>query len=154
MKKKVMHPLLSWDIISDRWLTRVEEKDLQTLVALKKRYQWKADVEVLLKSRFDAIVVTDKEERIIWASRGFERMTGYAPSFAKKKKPSFLQGRNTGVHTKQRIRQALERRRPVAGTLINYRKDGSEYLCRVDIIPLYNLKDTFTHFIAFEMEVE
>jgi len=148
-----MHPLLSWDIISDRQVEQ-EMKAIKPLMDLKKRYQWNINMAALLKNEFDAIVVTDREEKIIWTSKGFELMTGYKRSFAKSKKPSFLQGINTDLKSKQRIREAINGRYSITERIINYRKNREEYLCQVEVIPLYNFENTLTHFIALEMEVE
>ena len=148
-----MHPLLSWDIIADRMTHPVQEKELQALIELKKRYKWNVNVSTILKNNYEAIVVTDREENICWVNKGFEQMTGYKISFAKNKKPAFLQGRNTDSETKRRVREAILRRQPVMETLTNYRKDGTEYQCHIEITPLYNFENTLTHFIALEREV-
>ncbi|PZR37625.1 MAG: proteorhodopsin activator (PAS domain sensor protein) [Azospira oryzae] len=152
-KKKRMHPLLSWDIIADRMTGQVPDKDLKALQELKKKYKWNVNITTLLKSAFDAIVITDVQENICWTSKGFEQMTGYKVSFARNKKPTFLQGAKTNQASKVKIREAINRRQPVSETVINYRKDGSEYTCRVAISPLYNSENTLTHFIALESEV-
>lgn len=154
MKKKLVHPLLSWDIISDNRSQSVQEKCQKSLQKLKQKFDWNLSITSLLKAKFDAIVVTDRDENIVWASEGFEQMTGYKVSHAKNKKPAFLQGVNTDPETKKRIRSAIQRRQPIAETLINYRKNGSEYHCRVEITPLYNSENILTHFIALESEVQ
>ncbi len=148
-----MHPLLSWDIIADRMVSQIQEKDLKALQDLKKKYKWNINITTLLKGVFDAIVITDVEENICWTSKGFEQMTGYKASYARNKRPAFLQGTKTSKESKLKIREAINRRQAVSETVINYRKDGSEYSCRVAISPIYNSENTLTHFIAMESEV-
>ena len=147
------HPLMSWDIIADRRIDAMNDQNLKSLQTLKKRFSWNMNIQSVLKNKFDAIVITDIEETIVWASKGFEQMTGYKVMFAKNKKPSFLQGVRTDLETKKRIRAAIQRRQPINETLINYRKNGSEYHCRVEITPLYNSENILTHFMALESEV-
>jgi len=153
IKKKLMHPLLGWDIIADRMISQATGKDLKALQELKKQYKWNMNITTLLKGVFDAIVITDVEENICWANKGFEQMTGYKAAYAKNKKPVFLQGAKTNRESKQKIREAINRRQPVSETMVNYRKDGSEYVCRLEITPLYNSENTLTHFIALEREL-
>ena len=154
MKKKgVLHPLMGWGSIADRRVSQSYEEDQQALQELKKRFKWTLNISALLKNPFDAIVITDIEEKICWASKGFEQMTGYKASFARNRKPEFLQGPKTSKESKLKISGAIQRRQAVSETIINYRKNGSEYLCRVEISPLYNFENTLTHFIALESEV-
>lgn len=152
-KKKLMHPLLCWDIIADRMISSTYEKDLKALQDLKKKYKWNMNVTTLLKGNFDAIVITDVKENICWTSTGFEQMTGYKVSYAKNKKPTFLQGAKTNTESKLKIREAINKRQTVNETMINYRKDGSEYTCRVEISPIYDSENTLTHFLALESKM-
>jgi PAS domain S-box-containing protein len=153
-KKIVMHPLLSWDIIVEQRMNNASQKDMKSLLELKKRFGWNINFNALFKNRYEAIVVTDIDERICWINKGFELMTGYKSSFAKNKKPNFLQGANTDPEIKKRIKTAIHRRQAISETLINYRKDGTAYRCRVEITPVYTFENTLTHFIALESNAD
>ncbi|KOS08401.1 hypothetical protein AM493_17195 [Flavobacterium akiainvivens] len=152
-------PLASWDIYSQAYQRKLDEleraKDLTLLNQLKAKYAWVYDFDALDwdNATYEAIVVTDANAIILHATPGFVAMTGYAVKKALGKSPNFLQGPNTLPEPKQKIRQAIDKGEPVVAQLVNYRKNGEQYMCEVNIIPLYNSQDKLTHFIAFEREV-
>lgn len=147
-----MFPLLCWDIAAQGMQKLYTNQELRVLTTLATRFDWEIDIPTLLQKPHEAIVVTDLQQRIYWASPGFLSMTGYTPTFAKNKRPAFLQGRSTSTATRAAIRQAVAEQKPIRAALMNYRKDGTEYRCEVDILPLNNSKNIVTHFIAFERE--
>lgn len=153
IKTIAMHPLLSWGVIAERRMEDVHDKDKLSLLELKKRYQWNVNVPALLKNPYDAIVVTNIDENICWVNKGFEKMTGYKLAHVKNKKPRMLQGRNSNIEARQRIRMAIARRQPVTETVVNYRTDGTAYICLIEISPVYNFENTLTHFMALEREL-
>ena len=148
-----MFPLLCWDIAAHGMQKLYTNQELRMLTTLATKFDWTIDIPQLMQKPHEAIVVTDLQQRIHWASPGFLSMTGYTPTFAKNKRPAFLQGRNTSTVTRAAIRQAVAERKPIRAALMNYRKDGTEYLCEVDILPVSTSKNIVTHFIAFEREV-
>jgi PAS domain S-box-containing protein len=148
-----MFPLLCWDIAAQGMQKLYTNQEVRMLTTLAAKLDWKIDIPQLMQKPHEAIVVTDLQQRIYWASPGFLSMTGYTPTFARNKRPAFLQGRNTSTATRAVIRQAIAGRQPIRAALMNYRKDGTEYLCEVDIQPISNSKNIVTHFIAFEREV-
>jgi PAS domain S-box-containing protein len=111
-------------------------------------------VKRFLQDRKNTIVVTCKNEKIQWVSKGFTRMTGYAPEEALGQFPRFLQGSETSVESKNKIRGKINKAEKYSGKIINYRKNGEPYLCKVDILPIYDTSDSLVNFIAFEHEVE
>lgn len=60
----------------------------------------------------------------------------------------------TSVEVKQHIRNALSVPRPITERLVNYKKNGSPYTCRVQITPLFNVSGKLAHFIALERELQ
>ncbi|MBC8154111.1 MAG: PAS domain-containing protein [Bacteroidetes bacterium] len=99
------------------------------------------------------LLLTDSDRVIRWASQNFMRMTGHRVADVLGKKPSVLQGSATDWHTAHQIRTQLSRAQPVRADLLNYRKDGTIYTCRVAIDPLCNTRGELTHFLAVEIEV-
>ena len=107
--------------------------------------------EIFKDHTFETIVLTSKQQEIIWVNDGFKKMTGYSKNFAINKTPSFLQGAETCEKTKQRIRKKLQSNKPFTDLVINYKKDQTTYECEITVFPLHN-KDT-THYIALEKAV-
>lgn len=148
--KATCHPLMCWDIASGGANKKPAAAEVQHLQKLAARYHWTIDFEPILVKKFDALIVTDSDQKIIWASQGFKTMTGYSPTYALHKKPSFLQGKKTSQKTRNEIREVIKKGEAVEATIINYRKDGSEYLCQIEIIPLFSKSLLPSHFLAIE----
>ena len=149
-------PLLSWDIFSDFYFRNLENAQKQSeareLSSLAKKHHWKNNIDDIINShQYEAIIVTDIHQKIIWVNDGFTQMTGYSKNFALKKSPSFLQGPGTSLRTRKRIRKKIKNNKPFKEVILNYKKDQTSYECEVKIIPLYN--NETTHYIALERKV-
>lgn len=99
------------------------------------------------------LVLTDSTRVILWVSHSFTRMTGYAVAEVIGQKPSMLQGPATDLGVIHCILEQLIQAKAVRADLINYRKNGVPYMCRVVIDPLRNTQGELTHFIAVEREI-
>ncbi|QFZ55220.1 PAS domain-containing protein [Oceanihabitans sp. IOP_32] len=149
-------PLLSWDMFSQNYcktLANLEiENDIETVRTFARKVQWKNEIDTIFNNRdFEALIITDAEQNIIWVNSGFTKMTGYSKKFAIDKNPKFLQGIDTSIKTKRKIKKKLNHLKPFTEVITNYRKDNTPYKCEVTIIPMYN--DTVTHFLAIEKQV-
>jgi PAS domain S-box-containing protein len=158
----IMAPLLSWDIFMAFYhnlLLREDrvQQDLSALRMLSLKHQWAPlpfEYRPFLDQPLSAIVVTDASQQIVWASHHFEEMTGYNIEETLTRRPSFLQGAQTDPQSLQSIREAIRNRVPVLQqTVVNYKKNGEMYHCRLDIHPVLNFRGQLTHFIALETEL-
>jgi PAS domain S-box-containing protein len=93
------------------------------------------------------------DQPLIYANRGFERITGYPMSDTLGRNCRFLQGRNTDEETVATIRDAIEREAPVSVDILNYRRDGTPFWNRLDIVPVENEAGEVTHFLGFQRDV-
>ena len=154
-------PLLSWDLFITFYHQLMQQQDevsedLGTLRMLALKNQWAGDFsfEPYLRNQQGAIVITNTSQEIIWVSHHFTQMTGYSREEAIFQRPSFLQGADTDRAVLEPVRSAIRNKVPVLQqTIVNYRKNGERYLCRIDIHPVFNMSGELTHFIAFEVEV-
>ncbi len=149
-------PLLSWDIFMNGYqksMIKAKKKmELEKVLSFAKRFNWKNDLNLAFyENDYEALIITDKHQNIIWVNDGFTSMTGYSKKFAINKTPKFLQGEKTSLDTKNRIKEKILKDKPFKEIIVNYKKDKTTYNCEVKIIPLYN-KNT-THFIAFERQI-
>ena len=139
-------PLHCWDIIAmdrayfSKQMSR--QRDLDALLSFQDVFGWQLDLSKLLDQPYDALVVTDAKEIIEWTNPGFTQMTGYSSRHALGKHPSFLQGPSTEESSRKKLRAGLEKHRSVSSDVINYRKNGEAYSCRVNIFPLRNSNPT------------
>lgn len=161
-----MMPILSWDVLAMSLAAsqkqtgdRVDRSyfDRMHLYALAKTNNWKLgiDIDKELSVPGNTIVVTNLQEEIQYATAGFLEMTGYHPYEAIGKRPAqLLQGADTSLETKKAIRESISRLQPCTATLVNYRKNGEPYFCKVSISPVFDIYDRHVAFVAVECEVE
>ena len=89
---------------------------------------------------------------IVYANDGFCRMTGYARQEVIGKTPRFLQGPKTDRSELDRLRRQLSLGEPFDGEIVNYRKDGSEYVIEWYVVPLRNTAGEITHWMASQRD--
>jgi len=153
----VRAPLLSWDIYSECYFNKLEEShrlnDIIKVKSYAKKWRWEDDLDdVFYKKAFEAIIITDLSQKIVWVNRGFSKMTGYFKKEALNNTPRMLQGDATSFVTKRNIGKALENHMPFTEIITNYKKNGTPYKCEVKIFPLHS-NGKKTHFMALERQV-
>ena len=137
-------------------IARNENSEYDTLEIFAKEKDWSIDLNKMkrfLQNRKNTIVITCEKEKIEWISKGFTRMTGYESGEAIGNSPKFLQGKGTSTETRGLIRNKLDSNEKFSGRVINYRKNGEQYICKVDIFPVFNKSQDLVNFVAFEQEV-
>ncbi|MCC5838732.1 MAG: PAS domain S-box protein [Opitutales bacterium] len=90
---------------------------------------------------------------IVFINEAFERLTGYAAAEVIGRSPRFLQGEKTDPAARRRIREALAAGEPIQEEIINYAKDGREYILEISIHPIRDEEGQLTHFVAIERDV-
>jgi len=66
------------------------------------------------------------------------------------KKPKMFQGPKTCNVVLKEIREAIKLQMPFEKIVENYKKNGHSYKCKINGVPIFNLKGELSHFIAFE----
>lgn len=150
-------PLLSFDFYLESYhklmLQLKKEVDLKQIKSLL-RNDIEHNIQQLIKIEdYDALVITDLNQAIVWVNDGFTEMTGYHKKYALGKRPSFLQGAKTSKMIKRQIKDQLSNNHCYKGSIVNYRKNGEAYRCQIDIVPIYGSTGEQTHFIALEKEL-
>ncbi|SMF49849.1 PAS domain S-box-containing protein [Azospirillum oryzae] len=100
-----------------------------------------------------AVIVTDRNlaapgPTIRYVNRAFTRLTGYRADEVIGRSPRFMQCPRTDKAVAAAIKQDLLDGEHARGTLVNRRKDGSEYLCTLVITPLIGPSGETEHFIC------
>ncbi|HEU0219350.1 MAG TPA: diguanylate cyclase [Gallionella sp.] len=110
--------------------------------------------ESALNAAANAIVITDREARIVWANRAFTQLTGYEFEEA------------VGRHCGELVKSGHQDRQFYAemwqiilsgkiwhGELINRRKDGSLYHDEMTITPVCGKDGEISHFVALKQDI-
>ena len=145
-------PILCWDFHYESINElKTFSSDLKKIKHLSTQFKWN-DVDLNVSKRLinEVIVITNKEQKIIFASEGISKMTGYKENEVLGKFPKMFQGKETSKVVLKEIRTAIEKQIPFKKTVLNYKKNGETYDCVIHGFPVFNLKGELSHFIAFE----
>lgn len=146
-------PLMCWDFFMESHFRRMQMAEgFSRLQAFAKDNDWRIDWDLkqLLLAEKRVALVTDTAEIIRFATPNMIDMTGYEAEEIIGRTPKMFQGKDTDPETKKEIREAIIRRIPFKGTLVNYRKNGTPYHCLVEEYPVWNKVGSLVHFVAFE----
>ncbi len=149
-------PLFCWDIVQlNRATSTNTQHDFSGLKTIMSTRQWSLDLNFreLLQDQY-TIVITDPRQTIQWVSSSFQQMTGYSKLEAIGQKPSFLQGKNTDPQQLIFLREQLTAGLKTQTEIVNYRKNGEEYLCWIEALPVLNRKGELVNYLAIEKEVK
>jgi two-component system cell cycle sensor histidine kinase/response regulator CckA len=100
------------------------------------------------------ILITDPnlpDNPIIFASHGFEKLSGYPTEEILGKNCRFLQGANTDTDTVAHVRDCLHDGHGCSVEILNYRKDGTQFWNELTIFPLRN--GHLSHFVGIQQDV-
>lgn len=158
MKNNNIFLLASFDVHLENFRNLNNEfkinNDISDMIGVLNTSYWSSDITMkVFQKDYDALVLTDINQKIVWVSSGFTDMTGYSKTYALGKRPAFLQGEKTCLSIKKQIKYGLKNNHTFKGSLINYKKNGSAYNCQIDISPLYNTNKKLKYFLAFEKEI-
>lgn len=101
----------------------------------------------------DGVLITNAAGEILWFNSAFEMMCGYTlPEVEGKKPGSFLQGEKTDPEVVANMRAAISAGMPCSAELVNYHKDGHEYLVHITLTPVRKKTGEIKYFAAIERE--
>ncbi len=98
-----------------------------------------------------SVVITDPhlpDNPMIFVSEEFERQTGYSSDEAVGRNCRFLQGQGTDPDAIRAIRYALFAETSFVIDILNYRKDGTPFLNRLRIRPLFDDTGALRYFVG------
>ncbi|MWB96599.1 PAS domain-containing protein [Flavobacterium sp. GA093] len=145
-------PILSWDFHYEL-LNELKKYsfDLKRIQQIAHHFKWDTtDLKIKTRLQEEVIVITNLEQKIVFASNGILKMTGYKEAEILGKKPKTFQGPQTSLTDLKEIRTAIKKQKPFEKTIVNYKKNGELYNCKITCFPVFNLNKEITHFIAFE----
>ena len=144
---------MCWDFFVESHYRRLQNAEgFHQLRSFAKLRDWRIDwnLKKLLIAEEKITLVTDLAQVIQFATPNMIAMNGYAPDEVIGQQPKMFQGKDTNPDTRNEIREAIIRRIPFKGTIINYRKEGTPYTCVVEEYPVWNKSGALVNFIAFE----
>ncbi|MFM9939728.1 MAG: PAS domain-containing protein [Hyphomicrobiaceae bacterium] len=90
---------------------------------------------------------------MVYVSEEFERQTGYSEGEAIGRNCRFLQGLGTNPEAVEAIRHALRARTRFTIDILNYRRDGTLFLNRLRIRPIFDQRGNLLFFAGAQNPV-
>jgi PAS domain S-box-containing protein len=147
-------PILAWDFHYE-YVNELKSifTDLKKVGKISNQFDWNhKHLKIEERIKDEVVLITDLDLKIVFASTKIKRMTGYTEDEVLGKTPKMFQGPETSNVTLKEIREAIKLQIPFEKIVENYKKNGRTYKCKINGIPVFNLKGQLTHFIAFETE--
>jgi len=144
-KLKLVHtPLISWDFFTN------QNQEINHYNAIQKDWKSKENFRKKVYSEKREIIITNANQEIVFATQGIHTMNGYRAHEIIGKSPKIFQGQLTSKAVTSKIKAALQNKLPFKEIIINYKKDGTTYLCEIEAFPKFNSKGELVNYIAFE----
>ncbi len=123
------------------------------------RRQAEADLRMrdrAIQAVTQGILITDAtkaDHPIVYASPGFERLSGYPAAEVLGRNCRFLQGPGTDPASRMKLREAIRKAQACTVELLNYRKDGTAFWNLLAVSPVTDPGGRVTHFVGVQTEV-
>lgn len=145
-------PILAWDFYHE-FINELKagKEDLKKLEEFSSKFRWNTE-KLNIKERIqeEVVIVTDVDQTIVFASSEILSMTGYSKEEVIGNKPKMFQGPSTSQKDLKDIRKAIASSVPFNKVILNQKKNGKTYKCKIDCFPVFNCKGKLSHYIAFE----
>lgn len=99
------------------------------------------------------VIMTDKQNRIVWANDALTKITGYTLEEVVGKTLRLFQFSDTDKKTLENVKIALSKAEPIRFEMLNKGKHGQTYWLDIEIQPLYNRNSELTGFMAIEIDI-
>jgi len=102
----------------------------------------------------EGLLVTDKDDLVLWINPGFERITGYTLEDMLGKRPlDLLSGPSTSDSSFGELRQKLRHRQSIDIEIEYYRKDGTPFWMESKITPIFSADGKHTHYMSSSRDI-
>ncbi len=95
----------------------------------------------------------DSDNGIIYASPGFENLTGYRTDEVVGMNSRFLFGPKTDREVVKQLLEVSQSRKPTTVEILNYRKCGTPYWSAVSVTPVNNDQGELVHFVEVHTDI-
>ncbi|MDH4235413.1 MAG: diguanylate cyclase, partial [Gallionella sp.] len=110
-------------------------------------------LSLAVEQSHSSIFITDLKGNIEYANAAFLKTSGYSLNEVLGKNPRMLSSGKTGRETYARMWASIHRGETWEGELINWRKDGSEYIDLTTITPLRHPDGRITNFLTVKEDI-
>jgi len=137
-------PIMCWDIFASY------NQEINKYNAFQSKWETHENFNNIVYQQKREIIITNANQEIVFATQGIYSMNGYHAFELIGKSPKIFQGELTCSESKNNIKTAIQNQLPFKDIILNYKKDGSTYLCNIEAYPKFNKKGALINYIAFE----
>jgi PAS domain S-box-containing protein len=102
----------------------------------------------------NGVIISDNHGQIEWVNDAFTSISGYSLEEVKGKKPKdFLQSEHSDPQVLLKLKDALEKKKPIEVSIRNITKDQHIYINQLEIIPVFDEQGNHTNFIALQKDI-
>lgn len=138
----------------------VREKEMDALNIEMARASWDLRKEETMVHAFRHVrlplCITDPtlpDNPIVFVNDAFVELTGYAEDEIIGRNCRFLQGAGTSEESVQAVRSIIERCAVETVEIVNYRRDGSEFLNALQLGPIYDDSGRLVFFFGSQLDI-
>lgn len=110
-------------------------------------------VKIAMNYINEGIIITDKDNLIIYVNEKFEKMTGFTFKEIKNKTPKIFQSGVQGLEFYQKLKEDLIKKGKWEGELWNRSKKGDIYLQALKIIAIKNEQNEIENYIGISKDI-
>ncbi len=102
----------------------------------------------------NAVIVTDEHGRTQWVNDEFTKISGYSLHEIEGKKPGeILQGKRSDPTVAKLIGEAIKSKKVIHTQIVNYTKNGDEYINELSIYPFKKNGNEVSNYIALQRDI-
>lgn len=130
-------------------------KNKEQFILIKQSELELQKLSLIATSTHNAVIITDAYGRIEWTNLAFTNLSGYGLDEVKGKKPKdFLQINDKRTENARSIlSSSLSKKEIIEVDIINRNKNGSEYIIKLQITPVFDNKGELINFIALQKDI-
>ena len=127
---------------------------MQDITRLKQKAEELKKLSLVAKETVNAVIITDKEQRITWVNQAFVNITEYSFEEAVGKRPGeLLHGKKTSPKAERYLQEQIQKGLPFQCDILNYSKTGKEYWVELKGQPILNEKGEVEQFFAIQTDI-
>lgn len=126
---------------------------LQDITRQKRDAEQLRQQSTALSAAANAILISDRQGRILWVNPAFTQLTGYTPEEAIGQPTRMLRSGEHEDSFYQNLWETISSGKIWKGETINRHKDGSLYTEEQTIAPVLDENNQITHFIAIKNDI-
>jgi len=134
-------------------LTLLTCNDITERVKIEKKLHLR---ERAIEASSEGVIITDPcqaDNPIVYANKGFERITGYSRQEVIGKNCRFLAGKDTDPEESAKIGEAIEQGTSCRVELKNYRKNGKEFWNLLSLAPVHDRQGKLINFVGVQTDI-